>query len=141
MLGRKREEMWGVSAAPRSFPAPLCSPHLKAVTEPPPKPVLLGKKKKKKCGDLLATSPGLVRTLLAADRERTLTSAGRSHPAPQHPGLLCPARDRSGAERGGSPGTHRPCSRAASEGSDTRVPLRKGQARVDIPGLKADALY
>lgn len=104
MLGRKREEMWGVSAAPRSFPAPLCSPHLRAVTEPPPKPVLLGKKKKKKCGDLLATSPGLVRTLLAADRERTLTSAGRSHPAPQHPGLLCPA---PGSQRGGAGGQPR----------------------------------
>lgn len=56
--------------------------------------------------------PGLAGTLLAADREGTLTSAGRSHPAPRRPDSECPA---PGPRRGHSGTRHRP--RAATRGS------------------------
>lgn len=106
MLGREGALLWGVRAEPLPFPAPCCSPGRRIVTERPPKTAPL----RKKCRGLLATSPGLAGTLLAAVREGTLTSAGRSRSAPQRPGS---ERSAPGAQR------RHPGSR---QGSDTRVP-------------------
>lgn len=112
MLGREGALLWGVRAEPLPFPAPCCSPGRRIVTERPPKTAPL----RKKCRGLLATSPGLAGTLLAAVREGTLTSAGRSRSAPQRPGS---ERSAPGAQR------RHPGSR---QGSDTRVPRGRDRA-------------
>lgn len=122
MLGREREPSSGVSECCHS---PSQHPAAPQVSE------LSLNGHQKSAGASFATSPGLTGTLLAADREGTLTSAGRSHPASQRPGSACPA---PGPQRGHS-GTRRRRSGAATRGSPG-----EGQGRVSIAAPTADAL-
>lgn len=78
--GQIQEEIWGAAVGSPHIPAPRSSPGLKTVAERLPKLDPLGKRS---AGSSLYYLRGLVGTLLAADREGTLTSAGRSHPAPR----------------------------------------------------------
>lgn len=128
-MGREREPSSGVSECDHSPSQHPAAPQVSKLS-------LNGHQKQlrfgKKCRGLLATSPGLAGTLLAADREGTLTSAGRSHPTPQRRGSECPA---PGPERGHS-GTRQCHSRAATRGSPG-----EGQGRASIAAQRADALH
>lgn len=126
VLGREGEETWVVRVEPLTSPAPHCSPGLETVPG-----CTKASSAWKKCRDLLATSPGLVATLLVADRGGTLTSAGRSlSDQQQHPGSPCLAPNRS---RGSCPAPGQ-AMRAAAQGS-----AKKGQDRMDITVLRSGA--